>query len=121
MESHLWTRKTPKRFEDETRWAQLTVKEDPDRDASYFDILLGGKGKDWHVHFGINLDSTFRFKQFRGGAYSIARNVESLKHGHIECKEKIVDPTVSPDTTMVFKTSKDGATGEVIVEAFKLE
>jgi len=121
MENRLWIRKTPKSFKDKTHWAKLKVKEDPYRDVIYFDILVGAKGKDWHAHFGINPDSTIRFADFRGGAHSISRNVESMKHGHIEYKEKIVDPTVSPDTTMVFKVSLVGATGEVIVEEFKLE
>jgi hypothetical protein len=121
MENGLWTRKTRKRFEDETHWAQLTVKEDPDRGASYFDILVGLKGKGWHAHFGININETIRFTEFRGGAHSIARNVESLKYGHIEYKKIIVDPTVSPDKAMVFKTSLDRDTGEVTVEEFKLE
>ena len=46
---------------------------------------------------------------------------ESLKYGPIEYKEKIVDPTVSPDTTMVFRINVSGATGEITVEEFKLD
>jgi hypothetical protein len=46
---------------------------------------------------------------------------ESLKYGPMEYKDKIIAPTVLPDTTMVFKVSLVGATDEVIVEEFKLE
>lgn len=43
------------------------------RDKGYFDVLVGKKGKEPHIHFGINPDFSYKFIEPRGKAKRIIR------------------------------------------------
>ena len=90
MGSSLWARKTKKHSEDGNHWAELRIKKDAKTNEEYIDVLVGEKkGKPYHIHIGINLNQTQKFKQYRGVTRSITRKVESLKKGLLENFEQI--------------------------------
>ncbi|MBU0907177.1 MAG: hypothetical protein KKD18_01400 [Nanoarchaeota archaeon] len=43
------------------------------RDKDYFDVLAGKRGKEPHIHFGINPDFSYKFIEPRGKAKKITR------------------------------------------------
>ena len=79
----LRVRDVQKKFEDETQWAQFRTKKDRKTGKTYFDVLVGLKGKKPHAHFGINLDQTIRFSQSRKTTHSIKRTGVSKR---AQCK-----------------------------------
>ena len=61
----LWTKQVVKEVKNNTHWAKVRTKKDPKTGETYFDVLIGLKGKEAHAHIGINLNQTLRFQQYR--------------------------------------------------------
>jgi hypothetical protein len=116
----LWTKDITRRYEDTTHWAILRTKEDSKTGKRYFDVLVGLKGGKPHAHFGINLNQTLRFSEFRKTTHSIGRTVVSKKKGLLEDKALVVDDDVKGGKKLVLKLTMDGPTAEVTIEEFKL-
>ena len=121
MDKSLWIKEIKKDSKTKTHWAKLRVKKDTKLNEKYIDVLVGGKGKQWHTHMGINLDQTIRFTQFRSVTHAITREVKSLKRGLLENKKLIVDPTIPEVKTLVLKINMNGDTSEVSIEEFRFE
>jgi len=116
----LWTKETERRYKNNTHWALLRTKKDTETGQQYFDILVGLKGRRPHAHYGINLDQTIRFSEFRKTTHSIERTVVSKREGPLEKKAVIVDKDVKGGKQLVLKVTMDGPTAEVIIEEFRL-
>ncbi len=116
----LWTKETERRCKNNTHWALLRTKKDKETGQQYFNILVGLKGKGPHAHFGINLDQTIRFSEFRKTTHSVKRTVVSKREGPLENKAVIVDKDVKGGKQLVVKLTMDGPTAEVIIEEFRL-
>ena len=116
----LWTKKIVREFKDENNWAKLRTKKDHKTGETYFDILIGLRGKEPHAHIGFNLNQTLRFQQFRKITRSIERKVESQKKGFLEHKKAIVDEQAKGGKQLVFQLAMVGSSAEVIVKEFFL-
>lgn len=116
----LWTKKVVREFKDDTNWAKLRTKKDLKTGETYFDVLIGLKGKKAHAHIGFNLNNTLRFQQYRKITHSIERTVESQKHGFLEHKKVIVDEKAKGGKQLVFQLIMVGSSAEVIVKEFYL-
>ncbi|MFO8133233.1 MAG: hypothetical protein R6U10_04795 [Thermoplasmatota archaeon] len=123
LKSDLWTKATTKqdiRCPYNEYWAKLRVKEDSGE--QYFDILIGKRGEEPHIHLGINLDQTLRFNEGRGIEGSISRKVESQNYGLMSDGKIIVDKNIdgSSDVELHFELDMVGETREVIIKEFEL-
>lgn len=116
----LWTKEAERRYKNNTHWALLRTKKDTETRQQYFDILVGLKGKRPHAHFGINLDQTIRFSEFRKTTHSVERTVVSKREGSLENRAIIVDKDVKAGKQLVLKLTMEGPTAEVIIEEFRL-
>jgi hypothetical protein len=116
----LWTKPVSIECEDLTHWAKLRAKTDVSTDETYFDVLVGLRSKTPHAHYGINLNQTFRFQEFRKTTHSVWRNVVSEQHGLVEDKTIIVDDTIKGGKKLSLRVTIDGPTGEVSVDEFKI-
>ena len=45
------------------------------RDRGYFDVLIGKRGEEPHIHFGINPDFSHKFVEPRGKAKKVTQEV----------------------------------------------
>ena len=121
MDKSLWAKDAKIISKEGTHWAEIRIKNDTKSNEKYIDVLIGKKDAPYHMHIGINLDQSLKFQRFRGVTRAIAREVKSMKRGLLENSTLLVDPTISPVKTFVFKINMDGDTREVSIEEFRLE
>jgi hypothetical protein len=117
----LWINKIKMEINDDKGWAKLRIKKDKVDDEDYIDILIGMKNKKPHIHFGLNLDNSMKFSEYRGVTKAISRKIESRKYGLLQDAQQIIDPTVTPARNIIIQIRMEGTTGEVKINKFEFE
>lgn len=77
-------------------WVEIRNKK------TYYDILIGKKGKKAHIHYGINPDFTLTFLQDRNMVQNIRQKLITEKGEVIEVEDKIF-PNMSEELTLSYK------------------
>jgi hypothetical protein len=72
------------RYESERAWVELKIKLDERRGDYYIDVLMGTKGKDAHVHYGLNRDLSGRFFLPRDSLHTLGVRAVDSKRGVLE-------------------------------------
>jgi hypothetical protein len=98
----------------------LRVKRDRDSDADYFDVLIGRKGREAHVHLGIALDQTLLFAEYRGLVRQVGRKIESQQQGLLEDGHKIIDPNALASSELILVFDIKTQTGQTTIRDFAL-
>ena len=70
-------------YETATGWAKVRIRQDERREDYYIDVLSGSKGKDAHIHYGINADQSLRFMETRDCLNTFAVKAEDSNLGVI--------------------------------------
>ena len=86
-EHELWTKQKKLEVKTKSYWAKLRVKNQ--NKNQYYDVLVGEKNKDPHIHLGIDLLGNLIFNKTRNLVISMERKVKSEMHGK-RPQEKIV-------------------------------
>jgi hypothetical protein len=120
QQKKLWTKQVNIRIKDRTHWARLCTKSDSVTGETYFDLVMGLRNKTPHAHFGINLNQTFRFQEFRKTTHSIGRTVVSEIKGLLENKVIVVDNSITGGKRLLLNLAADGTTGEITINNFSL-
>ncbi len=107
---------TSLRIKNNDSWAELKIKDDSGE--QYFDILVGEKGKQAHMHMGINLDQSLRFLEGRGITNTIRRQMESKIYGPLDDKVKFIKD-VKGLHEFEFKLNVEVDTGEITIQSFR--
>ena len=118
-ERDLWTKQKKLEVQSKNFWAKLRVKHDENK-IQYYDVLVGEKCKEPHIHTGYTLVGDEKFRMSRKQIVSLDRKIKSQMHGEYPA-EKIVLKTSPEKCRIVFSVTTVESTRESTVETFELE
>jgi len=114
----LWTTQEPLEVKYKKYWLKLRVLDD-DSKQKYYDILGGIKGKEPHIHFGVDLLGNHIFNEPRNKVQKIRKTIDSRLHGRIS-DETIILKDTPPKINFVLEVTPDGTSKESKITKFEI-
>ena len=109
-------------YETEQAWLELRIKPDPRRGDFYIDCLMGTKGREAHVHFGLNPDGGTRFFLPRDRLNSFERKAVDSIRGVLEDSKVMLKPEEGKHkATFTLFVDEPSRTIRVLFKDVKLE